>query len=260
MASYLDNDLDPEAVAEFEKRCLTSDVNLAEVASVHQILSLLGQKVKVPDAARTRMYQLVKGRETVAHAARAGREAGREGAGDQADPALGRAGGPEAPLDRAVRSRRGLRPADLPVDLGGAGEPDACRRRRPSARALAARSRLNRAAVAGGSTKWRAAGEAAKSQPDARRPHPRPGRTRGPRRSTAKAADPEKAKPAPPPTVPAGVAGLAEKSDGILLRYNEDRARVGSPRQGDPAEGLRPHPLPGALPGVDRRGQGPPRA
>ena len=64
VASYLDNELDPEAVAEYEKKCLTSDVNLAEVASVHQILSLLGQKVKVPAEARSRMYQLVKGRET----------------------------------------------------------------------------------------------------------------------------------------------------------------------------------------------------
>ena len=64
--AYLDNDLDPDAVAEFEKRCLTSDVNLAETASVHQILSLLGQKVKVPEAARMRMYQLVKGREAIA--------------------------------------------------------------------------------------------------------------------------------------------------------------------------------------------------
>jgi hypothetical protein len=63
VASYLDNDLDPEAVAEYEKKCLTSDVNLAEVASVHQILSLLGQKVRVPPEARARMYQLVKGRE-----------------------------------------------------------------------------------------------------------------------------------------------------------------------------------------------------
>jgi hypothetical protein len=65
VASYLDNDLDPEAVADYEKKCLTSDVNLAEVASVHQILSLLGQKVKVPAEARTRMYQLVKGREAL---------------------------------------------------------------------------------------------------------------------------------------------------------------------------------------------------
>ncbi len=65
VASYLDNDLDPESVAEYEKQCLTSDVKLAEVASVHQILSLLGQKVRVPAEAKTRMYQLVKGRETV---------------------------------------------------------------------------------------------------------------------------------------------------------------------------------------------------
>jgi hypothetical protein len=65
VASYLDNDLDAEEVAEYEKKCLTSDVKLAEVASVHQILSLLGQKVKVPTEAKARMYQLVRGRETV---------------------------------------------------------------------------------------------------------------------------------------------------------------------------------------------------
>ena len=65
VASYLDNDLDPQVVAEYEKQCLTSDVKLAEVASVHQILSLLGQKVRVPTEAKSRMYQLVKGRETV---------------------------------------------------------------------------------------------------------------------------------------------------------------------------------------------------
>ncbi len=64
VASYLDNELDADAVAEYEKKCLSHDVNLAEVASVHQILSLLGHKVKVPVAARSRMYQLVKGRDS----------------------------------------------------------------------------------------------------------------------------------------------------------------------------------------------------
>ena len=73
VASYLDNDLDPEPVAEYEKHCLTSDVKLAEVASVHQILSLLGQKVRVPAEAKLRMYQLVKGRETVRERAPAAR-------------------------------------------------------------------------------------------------------------------------------------------------------------------------------------------
>ena len=65
VAAYLDNELDPEEVTELEKRCLSSDVNLAEVASVHQILSLIGQKAKVPQEARNRMYNLVKGRESV---------------------------------------------------------------------------------------------------------------------------------------------------------------------------------------------------
>lgn len=64
VASYLDNDLNAEQVAEYEKKCLTSDVNLAEAASVHQILSLLGQRVQVPLEAKARMYTLVRGRES----------------------------------------------------------------------------------------------------------------------------------------------------------------------------------------------------
>jgi hypothetical protein len=64
VAAYLDNELSPEQVAEYEKRCLTSDVHLAEVASVHQVLSLIGQKAKVPADAKLRMYRLVRGRET----------------------------------------------------------------------------------------------------------------------------------------------------------------------------------------------------
>ncbi len=64
VAGYLDNELPADQVAEFEKLCLTSDVHLAEVASVHQVLSLIGQKAKVPTDARNRMYRLVRGRET----------------------------------------------------------------------------------------------------------------------------------------------------------------------------------------------------
>ena len=65
VAAYLDNELDPDQVADLEKKCLVSDVHLAEVASVHQILSLIGQKAKVPTEARHRMYRLIKGREAV---------------------------------------------------------------------------------------------------------------------------------------------------------------------------------------------------
>ncbi len=63
VASYLDNQLHDERVNDFEKRCLTSDVHLAEVASVHQILSMIGHKAKVPVDAKNRMYRLVRGRE-----------------------------------------------------------------------------------------------------------------------------------------------------------------------------------------------------
>jgi hypothetical protein len=71
LASYVDNTLDPVQVAEFEKRCLASEVHLAEAASVHQILSLLGQRAKVPAEARFRMYRIIKGPEAVArHGAR----------------------------------------------------------------------------------------------------------------------------------------------------------------------------------------------
>lgn len=64
VADYLGNQLTPEQVADFERLCLSSDVHLAEVASVHQILSNIGQKAKVPPEARYRMYRLVKGRES----------------------------------------------------------------------------------------------------------------------------------------------------------------------------------------------------
>jgi hypothetical protein len=70
VAEYLDNVLSPEQVAEFERLCLKSDVHLAEVASAHQILSLLGQRAKVPPDARYRMYHLVKGRETIGERAK----------------------------------------------------------------------------------------------------------------------------------------------------------------------------------------------
>src|SRR5205823_14404534 len=63
--SYLDNELDQDLVPEYEKLCLTSDVHMAEVASVHQVLSLIGQKAKVPTEAKNRMYHLIRGREAI---------------------------------------------------------------------------------------------------------------------------------------------------------------------------------------------------
>ena len=87
VADYLDSELSSEHVAELEKICLESDVHLAEVASCHQILTLvLGEPATVPPTAKERMYGLVQGREAIPFrkAATAGSHASTPSAADAA--------------------------------------------------------------------------------------------------------------------------------------------------------------------------------
>lgn len=240
VASYLDNELAAEEVAEFEKRCLTSDVHLAEVASVHQILSLIGQKAKVPTEARHRMYHLIKGRESVApRAPRASLASEPEPVSEPIQPWIT----PEPPRQQwyarflpaaAVlllivlfcwSAWMSLTPPVEPVPIPGpglvaqgpaAGEVDNAQEKGPLNPELKKERAVPPADLEKGASPPAVAGKEAE-KPAVTEP--------GKEAAKGVAATPEPGtEPTPAkPDLPSGTLGKAEKPAGILLRYDPER-------------------------------------
>ncbi|MFO0864435.1 MAG: hypothetical protein U0744_07255 [Gemmataceae bacterium] len=64
ISEYIDN-VSPDQAAEVEQICLASDVHLAEVASCHQLLTIIfSEPIDIPDGVAERMIALGKGRST----------------------------------------------------------------------------------------------------------------------------------------------------------------------------------------------------
>ena len=243
VASYLDNELPPDQVTEFEKLCLTSDVHLAEVASVHQVLSLIGQKAKVPVEARHRMYHLVKGRESVApKAPRASHALEPEPISEPIQPWVTPAP-PRLPwLERFVPALgvlalivllcwsawQSLKPPSEPTPRGQGPmalnqsapgvpkNPDAANPRAPAVAKAEDKKRPENGKVAEAEAHKTNATEAA-TKPEATAPE----------EAASKSAQPTLAAPSEKEgtrraALPPGVIGLTEKPTGVLLRYNRD--------------------------------------
>lgn len=227
VASYLDNELPAEEVAEFEKRCLTSDVHLAEVASVHQVLSLIGQKAKVPTEARHRMYHLIKGRESVAP------KAPRASLASEPEPISG----PIQPWETPEPPRQNWFGRFMPVAavlllivLCGLSawmsltpvETTTPTAEEPGPLALKPAPKPNAPAANPGDQA--AIPAPAPEKPDLTKPADELPGMKPEEVASKDAATPEPSTDGSmPPELPSGTVGKADKPAGILLRYNEEK-------------------------------------
>lgn len=119
VAEYLDNTLPAERVPEFEKVCLESDVHLAEVASAHQILTLvLGEPAHVEPASRERMYRLAGARDRTVDAAAAGHIPPPHA--DELQQPATRAARPKPEIPGYLREEQPLRSRLVPVVVAAA--------------------------------------------------------------------------------------------------------------------------------------------
>jgi hypothetical protein len=218
VASYLDSGLEPDLVADYEKKCLTSDVNLAEVASVHQILSLIGQKAKVPNEARNRMYHLVKGRESAAPVERKPGAAPAAPAPEPISEPIQPWVMPEPPPRPWIEQ---FGPALLVAALMGVLITSAWMSlRQPGPEPIGPVAKSVPAQPQPATPKPVEATELAKA------PTPAPTIAPPPTPSDEGGAKPAPEKPETAPKsvdLPLGVAGLAPKPSGLLLRYNSDQ-------------------------------------
>jgi hypothetical protein len=224
VAAYLDSGLEPDLVADYEKQCLTSDVHLAEVASVHQILSLIGQKAKVPNEAKSRMFNLVKGRESAARvepkagAAAAAAAPAPEPISEPIQPWVT----PEPPSRPWIAQ---FGPALLVAALMAVLTASAWMSLRPSGPepfGPVAKSDLDKSKpVPPGPAE---ANETVQHAAPAQRAEPIPPTPPAEEPASKPAAEnPEPAQPAPKPAeLPLGTSGIAAKPTGVLLRYNSD--------------------------------------
>jgi hypothetical protein len=222
VAAYIDNELSPEEVTEYEKKCLTSDVHLAEVASVHQILSGIGQKAKVPHEARERMYHLIKGRESV------GADVPRAFAPPKPDPLtepLESWSPQELPRGRPWLEQLGPGVAVLGLILllawlvwSNLSQPQ-----HPAVALIGPVGGPQMEAIPGQGAAPLAAPQAKAAPKPQNEPAPQAkGETPGPDANASMDETPPQGNEEKTPEPPAGAVALTGTSEGVLLRYNDD--------------------------------------